>query len=156
MATLAAVATGEVFGCTPMTHGQSRRILSAGLRYFFERGATKGGILTMGWLGPHSATLQRYSGPGSPYWASKGFGALMLPADHPVWTEPEEPLDGDRSDYVRTIGPIGVMVQDTASDGLVRVHNHGSDHINPHEADSGAPDPLYARFAYSTRTGPTA
>ena len=156
MATLAAVATGEVFGCTPMTHGQSRRILSAGLRYFFERGATKDGILTMGWLGPHSATLQRYSGPGSPYWASKGFGALMLPSDHPVWTEPEEPLDGDRADYVRTIGPIGLMVQDTASDGLVRVHNHGSDHIKSHEADSGAPDPLYARFAYSTRTGPTA
>ena len=156
MAALAAVATGEIFGRTPMTHGQSRRILSAGMRYFFERGATKDGILTLGWLGPHLATLQRYSGPGSPYWASKGFGALMLPAGHPVWTEPEEPLEGDRSDYVRAIGSIGLMVQDTASDGLVRVHNHGSDHIKPHEADSGAPDPLYARFAYSTRTGPTA
>ena len=155
-ATLAAVATGEVFGHTPLTHGQSRRVLSAGLRYFLERGATTDGILTLGWLGPHAATLQRYSGPGSPYWASKGFGALMLPSSHPVWTEQEEPLDGDRSDYVRAIGSTGLMIQDTAADGLVRVHNHGSDHVKPHEADSGAPDPLYARFAYSTRTGPTA
>jgi hypothetical protein len=156
MGTLAAVATGEAFGCTPLMHGQSRRILSAGLRFFLERGATKDGILTQGWLGPHLPTVQRYSGPGSPYWASKGFGGLMLPADHPLWTEPEEPLPGDGSDYVRPIGAIGLLIQDTASDGLVRVHNHGSDHVKPHEADSGAPDPLYARFAYSTRTGPTA
>lgn len=155
-ATLAAVATGEVIGRTPLTHGQSRRVLSAGLRYFLERGATKDGILVPGWCGPHLPTLQRYSGPGSPYWASKGFGALMLPANHPVWTAPEESLDGDRSDHVRAIGPIGLLIQDTASDGLVRVHNHGSDRLKPHEADSGAPDPLYARLAYSTRTGPTA
>jgi hypothetical protein len=156
MATLAAVATGEVFGRTPLTHGQSRRVLSAGLRYFLERGATRDGILTLGWHGEHLPTVQRYSGPGSPYWASKGFGALMLPAGHPVWTQTEEALDGDRRDYVRAIAPTGLLIQATASDGLVRVHNHGSDHVKPHAADSGAPDPLYARFAYATRTGPTA
>jgi hypothetical protein len=38
---------------------------------------------------------------------------------------------------------------------LVRVHNHGSDHLKTDAADAGAPDPLYARFGYSTRTGPT-
>jgi hypothetical protein len=47
-------------------------------------------------------------------------------------------------------------VQTTQADGLVRVHNHGSDHMHPWEADGGHPDPLYARLAYSTRTGPTA
>lgn len=156
MATLAAIATGEVFGRTPLTHGQSRRILSAGLRYFLERGATTDGILTLGWHGEHLPTVQRYSGPGSPYWASKGFGALMLPADHLFWTQTEEALAGDRSDHVHAIRPAGLLVQATASDGLVRVHNHGSDHVKPHAADSGAPDPLYSRFAYATRTGPTA
>jgi len=39
---------------------------------------------------------------------------------------------------------------------MVRVHNHGSDHLNPWDADDGEPDPLYARLAYSTRSGPTA
>jgi len=155
MATLASVAMGEVEGCTPLEHGQSRRILSANLRYFLERGATEDGLLTLGWHGVHRPTIQRYSGPGSPYWASKGFAALMLPAAHPLWQSAELPLDGDAEDYVDVIGPIGWIVQATAADGIVRVHNHGSDHLKPHDADAGVPDPLYARFAYSTRTGPT-
>jgi hypothetical protein len=155
MATLAAVATGEVFGRTPLSPGQSRRVLSSGLRYFIDRGALSDGVLTLGYHGEHLPSVQRYSGPGSPYWAAKGFGALMLPADHPVWTAQEEQLAGDREDYLHAITPTGLLVQNTAADGLVRVHNHGSDHLKPHEADSGAPDPLYARFAYSTRTGPT-
>ncbi|MFI7273035.1 DUF2264 domain-containing protein [Streptomyces sp. NPDC049879] len=154
--TLAAVAMGEVTGRTPLTHGQSRRVLSACLRYFLDRGATTDGVFSLGWHGPHSEpTLQRYSGPGSPYWASKGFAALMLPADHGLWTATEEAPAYEREDFVRSILPTGLLVQRTARDGLVRVHNHGSDHIKPHQADAGAPDPLYARLAYSTRTGPT-
>jgi hypothetical protein len=156
MATLASVAMGEVTGFTPLTHGQSRRILSADLRYFLERGATKDGVLTLGWHGPHEPTLQRYSGPGSPYWTSKGFAALLLPAEHPVWTEAEEALPGDSADYLHVVPAAGFLIQATAADGLVRVHNHGSDHLKPHDADAGEPDPLYGRFAYSTRTGPTA
>ncbi|MFP3822484.1 hypothetical protein SB658_27705, partial [Bacillus sp. SIMBA_008] len=77
----------------------------------------------------------------------------MLPAAHPLWQSAELPLDGDAEDYVDVIGPIGWIVQATAADGIVRVHNHGSDHLKPHDADAGVPDPLYARFAYSTRTG---
>lgn len=155
VATLAAVAMGEVMDATPLSHGQSRRLLSADLRYFFERGATRDGILTLGWHGPHEPTIQRYSGPGSPYWTSKGFAALMLPADHPIWTAPEEALDGDTSDYLKPLADVGWLIQSTADDGIARVHNHGSDHLKPFDADAGAPDPLYARFAYSTRTGPT-
>jgi hypothetical protein len=156
MGTLASVAIGEVTGHTPLGHGESRRILSAGLRYFLEHDATTDGVLNLGWHGPHEPTLQRYSGPGSPYWASKGFAALMLPADHPVWTSVERPRAVDHEDVVRSIGGIGWLVQTTALDGIVRVHNHGSDHLKPHEGDSGTPDPLYSRFAYGTRTGPTA
>jgi hypothetical protein len=156
MATLASIAMGEVTGYTPLTHGQSRRVLSADLRYFLERDATKDGVLTLGWHGAHEPTLQRYSGPGSPYWASKGFAALLLPAEHPVWTAVEEALPGDSADYVRVVPAARFLIQATAADGLVRVHNHGSDHLKPHEADAGEPDPLYGRFAYSTRTGPTA
>lgn len=154
-ATLAAVALGEAAGRTPLSSGQSRRVLSAGLRYFLERGSiTDNGVLSLGWHGEHLPTLQRYSGPGSPYWASKGFLALMLPDDHPVWTSTEAELPGDTVDYTRALD-IGLLIQSTAADGLVRVHNHGSDHLKTDAADSGAPDPLYSRFGYSTRTGPT-
>ena len=155
MATLAAIAMGEVTGHTPLSHGQSRRILSAGLRYFLERGATVDGILSLGWHGEHEPSLQRYSGPGSPYWASKGFAALLLPAEHAVWTEREDDLEIEGGDIVTAVAPAGLLVQRTA-DGIARVHNHGSDHLKPQQGDSGAPDPLYARFAYGTRTGPTA
>jgi hypothetical protein len=155
-ATLASVALGELASQTPLSPGQSRRILSAGLRYFVEHGSiTEHGVLSLGWHGEHLPTVQRYSGPGSPYWASKGFLALMLPEDHPVWTAAEESLPADETDYVRAVAPAGLLIQNTAADGLVRVHNHGSDHLKPDAADAGAPDPLYARFAYSTRTGPT-
>ncbi|TDD18902.1 DUF2264 domain-containing protein [Kribbella turkmenica] len=154
-ATLTAVALGEAVGRTPLSPGQSRRILSAGLRYFLEHGSiTANGVLSLGWHGAHLPTVQRYSGPGSPYWASKGFLALMLPPDHPVWTATEAELPGDSENYARALG-VGLLIQNTTADGLVRVHNHGSDHVKTDAADSGAPDPLYARFGYSTRTGPT-
>jgi hypothetical protein len=155
-ATLSAVALGEVVGWTPLSPGQTRRILSAGLRYFLDRGALTDGILSRGWHGPHEATLQTYSGPASPYWASKGFVGLLLPGSAPLWTAPEEPPPSAGPDRTVVIPSVGWLVQTTQADGLVRVHNHGSDHMHPWHADGGEPDPLYARLAYSTRTGPTA
>ncbi|QNE48722.1 DUF2264 domain-containing protein (plasmid) [Glaciihabitans sp. INWT7] len=155
MSASASLAIAQVMDCSPLEPGQSRRIMSSNLRYFLDRGATSNGVLSLGWQGEHAASLQRYSGPGSPYWASKGFAGLLLPLEHPFWTSPESELSADRDDLVRPIAPIGLMIQSTAADGLVRVHNHGSDHLKPHHADDGPSDPLYARFAYSTRTGPT-
>jgi hypothetical protein len=155
-AALAAVALGEVVGWTPLRPGQTRRILSAGLRYFLDRGALTDGIFSRGWHGPHAATLQTYSGPASPYWASKGFVGLLLPETAPLWTAVEEPPPSAGPDRTVVIPSVGWLVQTTEADGMVRVHNHGSDHLNPWDADGGEPDPLYARLAYSTRTGPTA
>ncbi|MFI8827420.1 DUF2264 domain-containing protein [Streptomyces sp. NPDC053431] len=141
---------GALTGHTPLTPGATRRLASGALRYFLDRGATDArGRLTLGWHGPYEPVLQSYSGPGSPYWASKGFLGLLLPADHPVWTATEEPLPAERADAVRPLGPTGLLVQSTAADGLVRLHNHGSNHVGE-EDDAG-----YARHAYSTRTGPT-
>lgn len=54
---------------------------------------------------------------------------------------------------MRPFAPAGLLVQTTAADGLVRLHNHGSNHV--HSADTEEDDPGYARHAYSTRTGPT-
>ncbi|MGA5191694.1 DUF2264 domain-containing protein [Streptomyces exfoliatus] len=145
---------GALTGHTPLTPGATRRLASGTLRYFLDRGATDtNGLLTLGWHGPYPLLVQEYSGPGSPYWAAKGFLGLLLPAGHPAWTDPEEPLPAERADTVRPFAPAGLLVQTTAADGLVRLHNHGSNHV--HSAGPGEDDPGYARHAYSTRTGPS-
>ncbi|GGY05816.1 DUF2264 domain-containing protein [Streptomyces tanashiensis] len=145
---------GALTGHTPLAPGATRRLASGALRYFLDRGATdERGLLGLGWHGPYPPLVQEYSGPGSPYWASKGFLGLLLPAGHPAWTDPEEPLPAERADTVLPVAPAGLLVQTTAADGLVRLHNHGSNHV--HSAPGAEDDPGYARQAYSTRTGPS-
>ncbi|MFJ4714404.1 DUF2264 domain-containing protein [Streptomyces sp. NPDC088785] len=156
-ATSAAVGAGAVTGHTPLSPGASRRLISGNLRYFLERGAVTGeGLLSLGWHGTHDATLQPYSGPASPYWASKGFVALLAPEGDPLWTAPEEPSPSEGPDQVRALPAPGLLVQSTRADGIVRLHNHGSDHVRPHEGEVAAQnDAHYGRQAYSTHTGPT-
>lgn len=110
------------------------------------------GLLTLGWHDEWRPIAQRYSGTGSPYWAAKGLLGLALPADHPVWTAPAEPLPADRQDAVTVIAAPGWAVSATAADGVVRVVNHGTDHAR--EKDRTGDSPLYARLGYSTATSP--
>ncbi|MFF3818263.1 DUF2264 domain-containing protein [Streptomyces bluensis] len=147
-ATAAPLWLGALTGRTPLPPGQTRRLASGALKYFLDRGAVdERGLLTLGWRGPDSAVLQGYSGPASPYWASKGFLGLLLPEDHEVWTATEEPGPVERADEVRPVGPPNWLLQATRSDGLVRLHNHGSEDVRY--------DPYYTRLAYSTVTEPS-
>ncbi len=157
-AAVAAIGLGAVTGHTPLVPGGSRRLMSGALRYFLDRGAVgEDGLLSLGWHGPHAASLQAYSGPGSPYWASKAFVCLLAPPEDPLWTDSEEPAPSEGPDTVLAVPSAGLLVQTTRADGIVRLHNHGSDHVRPHEPDAAeGEDPLYARHAYSTTTGPTA
>ncbi|MFI9588781.1 DUF2264 domain-containing protein [Nonomuraea sp. NPDC052265] len=133
---------GALLGSTPLSPGQTRRVASGVLRRFLDAGALSAeGLLTLGWHGPHEPSLQSYSGSASPYWASKAFLGLLLPAGHPVWTAPEEP---GPTGLAALPGP-GLVVQNTGE--VARLFNHGSQH---HPGD-----PLYDRYAYSTRTAPT-
>ncbi|MFG2725325.1 DUF2264 domain-containing protein [Streptomyces canus] len=147
-ATTAPLWLGALTGHTPLAPGETRRLASGALKYFLDRGAVDShGLLTLGWHGPDPAVLQGYSGPASPYWASKGFLGLLLPADHEVWTAVEEPGPAERSDAVTSITAPNWLVQSTSSDGLVRLHNHGSEDVRY--------DPYYTRLAYSTVTEPS-
>lgn len=151
----AALGLGAVTGCTPLDAGETRTRISACLRYFLDRGAVDpDGLLTLGWHGPHRATLQRYSGPGSPYWASKAFVALLAGPEHPLWTTPEAPARPENR--ITAVAAPGWLVQRTAPDGMVRVHQHGDDHVpGPAREAYDEVDIHYNRLAYSTRTGPT-
>jgi hypothetical protein len=147
-ATTAPLWLGALTGRTPLSPGETRRLSSGALRYFLDRGAVDDrGLLTLGWHGPDEALLQGYSGPASPYWASKAFLGLLLPADHEAWTAREAPGPTDRADAVTPVGPPNWLLQSTGSDGLVRLHNHGSEDVRY--------DPYYTRLAYSTTTEPS-
>ncbi|MYT32602.1 MULTISPECIES: DUF2264 domain-containing protein [unclassified Streptomyces] len=162
---------GALVDATPLGPGQTRRLASGALRHFTDRGfRDRNGIPTLGWYGPYPPLVQGYSGPASPYWLAKAFLGLLLPADHPCWTEPEEPLPVERGDRIRALPVPGFLISATRADGVVRLLNHGSD--NYATADDGGDqargrraagrytairttgDPLYSRFAYSTATGP--
>ena len=133
--------------------GRLRVAASSIVSHFAERGAPDDDdLLTMGWHGPWRRLAQGYSGPGSPYWAAKGMLGIALPADHPVWSAPAEPLPVLQADELRVVAPAGWIISGTAADGIVRVINHGTDH-----AVAGAlvgDSPIYARLGYSTATAP--
>ncbi|MGW1213855.1 DUF2264 domain-containing protein [Streptomyces sp. NPDC002499] len=154
-ATLCPLWVGAVFDATPLPAGRTRRLASGVLRHFTEAGCfDERGLQPLGWHGEFPAIRQPYSGPGSPYWSSKGFAGLVLPPEHPVWTEKEEALPIETRDVRRTVTAPGWLVSGTAADGVVRVVNHGSDHAFGDGVDVEADDPTYTRLAYATHAAP--
>ncbi|WP_433353013.1 DUF2264 domain-containing protein [Micromonospora saelicesensis] len=144
---------GAIAGVPSVSLGRLRGAATRIVRHFVANGALdERGLLTLGWHGPWPRLAQSYSGPGSPYWASKGLLGIALPADHPVWTSAEEPLPVEERDEVRAIHAPGWLVSGTRADGIVRVVNHGTDHAV--EGATVSDSPLYARLGYSTATTP--
>jgi hypothetical protein len=133
--------------------GALRHAAESVLGHFADRGVPDADdLLTMGWHGEWRELAQSYSGPASPYWASKGLLGIALPADHPVWTAPAEPLPVEESDTLLAIAAPGWIVAGTQADGIVRVVNHGADHSVP--GASVGDSPLYTQLGYSTATSP--
>ena len=132
--------------------GMLRRAASGQVRHFVDRGMPAAdGLLPVGWHGEWAPIAQNYSGPGSPYWASKGMLGLALPESHPVWSAVEQPLPIDHGPFARAIVAPGWLAVGTA-DGVVRVTNHGTDHrVRGSQQPDSAP---YAKFGYSTATAP--
>ncbi len=144
---------GAIAGVPTVSLGHLRVAASSIVAHFAEHGAPDhDGLLTMGWHGPWRRLAQGYSGPASPYWAVKGMLGIALPADHPVWSAPAEPLPAQRADDVRVVASAGWVVSSTQEDGIVRVINHGTDHAKPGSLVGDSP--IYARLGYSTSTAP--
>jgi hypothetical protein len=144
---------GALAGVPSLSPGRLRHAAATVVRHFAGHEVPDAdGLLTLGWHGAWPRLAQSYSGPGSPYWASKGFLGIALPADHPVWTAPAEPLPVESDDVLRAVRAPGWLVSGTRADGIVRVVNHGTDHAE--EGSEATDSPLYARLAYSTATAP--
>ncbi len=144
--------TGALTGAG-LKPGLTRRVASGMVRHFADRRALgPDGLLGLGWHHDWPVLRQSYSGPGSPYWAAKGMLGLALPADHPVWTDVEEPLPVETGDVARVVAAPGWLVSARRRDGIAMVFNHGTDHAAP--GDRRSDSPLYARLGYSTATVP--
>lgn len=141
---------GAYAGITQVPMNQLRTCAMSIISHFVDAGT--GDVLTMGWHHPWRKMAQAYSGPSSPYWASKGMLGLALPADHPVWTDTETSLPVEQEDSLFAIEAPGWIVSSTRADGIVRVINHGTD--CGHQGHPVADSPLYARIGYSTHTAP--
>lgn len=149
-AAVAPLFLGAAGDCSPLTPGQTRRMASGAAKYFLEGGAYTDGLPALGWFGPFEPMTQAYSGPASPYWTSKAFVGLLLPATHPVWTAVEEPAPAEAEDRLQHSAAPNYLLHATAADGVARLLNHGSDkYYGP-----GADDPQYRRLAYSSHTAP--
>ncbi|NNH23077.1 DUF2264 domain-containing protein [Pseudokineococcus marinus] len=153
MAAAAPLWVAAATGAGDVAPGVLRRAATGQLQHFLAHGCLdEQGLLSLGWHGPFPAMKQDYTGPGSTYWAAAGFYGLLLPTDHPVWTEVEGPLPVEAGDVRRLVRAPGWLVSGTRADGVVRVLNHGTDHALP--GDDRTDAPLYARLGYSTATSP--
>ncbi|WP_115788951.1 DUF2264 domain-containing protein [Arthrobacter silvisoli] len=141
---------GFLAGSGPLTPGQTRRIASGAAKFFLDGGAYPEGLPTLGWLDSFAPMVQSYSGPASPFWTSKAFVGLLLPATHPVWTAVEEPAPIETAEQLRHSAAPNYLLHSTASDGIARLLNHGSDKYYA----PGPDDPHYRRLAYSSHTAP--
>jgi hypothetical protein len=152
-AMLAPFWAGAIFDATPLPPGRTRRLAGSVLDRFVEEGCyDEAGLLPIGWHHRFEPMREPYSGSGSPYWASKGFAGLLLPADHPVWTAPEEPLPIEVGNVSLALPKLGWIVEGTKQDGVVRMAQHGGDHAPAAHVVLDVPG--YARHGYSTHAAP--
>lgn len=171
-AAVAPLFMAELAGATsPLSPGQLRRVASGAAKFFADGGSyavaggasaagtpTGGavagdgelGLPSLGWQREFLPMVQSYSGPASPFWTSKAFVGLLLPADHPVWTDVEEASPVEENDRTRVASGPNFILASTAADGIARVLNHGSDkYYGP-----GLENVEYSRLAYSSHTAP--
>lgn len=88
-----------IAGIEPFPIPVMKGLIARHLRSWMQRPIfDRDGILTIGYGYPNLTMAERYNAPGSPYWAMKTFGFLMLPDDHPFWTAEEAPLSKGKAD----------------------------------------------------------
>lgn len=151
-AVLAPFWSGVLVDATPLPAGGTREVTSALFDEFESAGVPDArGLLRLGWVPGQDVDIQTYSGASSPYWAAKAYAGLLLSPEHPEWHVTSAPQDRRE----RITMPVPALVALTsATDGLIRVVNHGLGHDSPVFPGQRPADAGYDAFAYSSRTVP--
>ena len=122
-------------GCSPVSAGRAHGICTRNLGFFLSKPVFQNqGALSLGWHDEFKGLAEKYSCAGSPYWAAKAFCALLLPPDHPFWTEPEEPAAGE--DTVVILDAPGLTIR--AFSGETEILNAGTEICPPNMERFGA------------------
>ncbi len=138
-------------GTSTLPPGQARRIASGNLKYFWEHGAlSERGLLEPGFWGPNTAIAEPYIDRGSPYWALQGMISLMIPADDPFWTEPEQPIPADGVGGRRALPGAQMAVKVSPVDGEARLYPVGQPFSHWGNWQRGV---KYCQLAYSSYLG---
>lgn len=102
-----------------------------------------GGVLTIGYAYPNLMMSENYNAPGSPYWCMKAFAFLMLPAAHPFWQTPAEPLP--KLDAMRPLPGAEMLAQRVNGMAVLYPAARRVKHPFPQMEEK------YAKFAYCSR-----
>ncbi len=131
-----------------LSRGQIKGLLMRHLRWWLRQPIfTHDGLLSIGYTYPNLLMSEPYNAPGSPYWATKAFLVLALPAADPFWQAIEEPLPA------RT----AISVQPHA--GLIFQHDDARAHTTVLASGQFAgfmpstSSNKYGKFAYSSAFG---
>lgn len=129
---------------TEVDPGWARRIASGNLMQFIGRDDVFiNSLPCLGYYGPFAPLVQFYSCSASPFWLSKAYINLVLPADSPFWTaEENEGIWADleeKTEAVYLAGP-GIKV---VNDGST-----GSSELYPAKVPKR--DPFYCQLSYNT------
>jgi hypothetical protein len=123
--------------------GWCRRVASGNIMQFIGReDVFLNGVPCLGYFGPFAPLVQFYSCAASPFWISKAFLPLILPADSPFWTAKENnglwDKIGTETDTLYLEGP-GILVANHGSTGTTEIIT----------AKAPKRDPFYAQLAYN-------
>lgn len=81
------------FGHPDITMGQLCGLWSRAISWWLDKPIFDGaGRITLGYAYPSQLITEFYNSAQSPLWALKAFFPLALPAEHPFWQTPPEPL----------------------------------------------------------------
>ncbi|WP_363208675.1 DUF2264 domain-containing protein [Rhodococcus ruber] len=149
-AVTASLTVAEIVGASQLPPSQTGAIVSSCFGYF-DRYSSSDGLIRLGWTGPNKRVAQRYSGPASPYWVSKAYAALLIPAESSLWgtmdreeARPRFPMPSQS----------GIATSSSYGGRLVILANHGSRDQHSLNDPSSEEDPLYNHLAYSNYTLP--
>jgi hypothetical protein len=127
--------------------GAMRGLLARHLRWWTDKAISdRDGVLSVGFTYDNRVLCESYNSAGSPYWALKAFAGLAAPADHPFWTEPEQPLASLDTPVV--LPDAGWVVARDRHQATALVAQEAWDLAFPEQAAA-----KYRKFAYSSAFG---
>jgi hypothetical protein len=102
---------------SPLSPGQSRRLVSGSLAFHLggdvnstDRMLDDDDVLRLGFVDEDPRVLEGYIRPGSQYFAANGLRSLALARDHAFWRDVEEPTLGDEDVVMHEVGAAGFSI----------------------------------------------